>query len=135
MGTKMYLYAIIATPIILAMFAFIDYKNLFAGETTFTKILKIQMHDAPVFQHVFDEILSRHTKYFTLDAINTFIQPADINLDNTNTKDKINTILTNNSIKELSFTIIHNDSLDMEKFFKEIAEKNSGKNITLLNVQ
>lgn len=122
MGTKMYAYAIVATPIILAIFYLLDYENCFAGEQNFTKILKIQIADTEKFQHIFDEILTKYTKFFSLDAVATLPAPMENeNIENEKTK----------FVKELTFSIIHTENFDMEKMFSEIKTKNGGKNILI----
>lgn len=122
MGTKMYAYAVIATPIILGIFYIIDRKNLFAGEQNFTKILKIQIADTLHFQHIFDEILQKYTKFFTLDAVATLPAPMENeNIENGKTK----------FVKELTFSIIHNENFELEKMWAELEAKNGGKNITI----
>ena len=118
MGTKMFLYAIISTPIILAIFYIVDHFNLFSGEITSTKLLKIQVDENADFQNIFTEILNKHTKFFSLSNVMPIYLPKS---DGTTEK-----------ILEISFTITHNDNLEMKKLFSEIEAKNGGKDISLL---
>lgn len=136
MGTKMYAYAVIATPIILGIFYMIDRKNLFAGEQNFTKILKIQIADTPHFQHIFDEILAKYTKFFTLDAVANLPAPME-NDENNSVNEKINELIDTKKpkfVKELTFSIIHNENFELEKMWAELEVKNGGKNITIFAV-
>lgn len=121
MGTRMYIPALMATPMILAIFLFLDKKNLFFGEKNLTKTLKIQIADTPQFQHIFDEILQRHCEYFSLDAVQTFTKNISENSETQNIE----------YVKELTFTLIHRPTLDMNALFSELSVKNSFKNITL----